>query len=179
MWGPAPRSYNPWLSLEWLVRGEGFAGLPLRSTKNLVDREAALHMYTAAGAQLTGESDVKGVLGPGYYADLAILSDDYFSVPEQDISHIESLLTVVGGEVVYATGDYEGIAAPLPPVSPSWSPVAYFGGFHATPPLSGLRQAQAVAQVAAAADEQQSWQTARGDLWARNTPVASDPCFQP
>jgi hypothetical protein len=172
-------SYNPWLSLEWLVRGQGFGGLPLRATKNLVDRETALHMYTSAGAQLTGESDVKGVLRPGYYADLAVLSDDYFSVPEQDISHIEALLTVVGGKVVYAAGDYEGIAAPLPSVSPSWSPVAFFGGFHATLPPSGLRQAQAVAQVAAAADEQQAWQTARGDLDPRNIPMASDPCFEP
>jgi predicted amidohydrolase YtcJ len=172
-------SYNPWLSLEWLVRGQGFGGLPLRATKNLVDRETALHMYTAGGAKLTGESDVKGVLRTGYHADLAILSDDYFSVPEQDISHIESLLTVVGGQVVYAAGDYEGIAAPIPPVSPSWSPVAYFGGFHATPAPSGVRQAQAVGEVAAAADDQQAWQTARGDLDPSNVRVASDPCFQP
>ncbi len=172
-------SYNPWLSLEWLVRGTILGGLARRATRHLVDRETALHLYTAAGAQLTGEGDVKGMLRPGCYADLAILTDDYFSVPEDEISGIESVLTVVGGRVVYAAGDYEGIAPPIPAVSPPWSPVAHFGGFQAAAPSLGLRQARAVAEVAAAADEQQVWQERRGQLQPRPGSLVLDPCFAP
>jgi hypothetical protein len=70
-----------------------------------------------------------------------VLSDDYFSVPEERIKRIESLLTVVGGRVVYAAGPFAAIGEgleppPLPPVSPAWSPVAHFGGYQ-----SGKREA--------------------------------------
>ena len=155
-------SYNPWLSLEWLVRGHSIGGLPVAASENLMSREAALEMYTSAGAALTGEGDVKGRLKVGCFADFAILSDDYFAVPEFDISHIESLCTVVGGRVVYAAGEFEGLAAPLPPIEPKWSPVATFGGYHATTINRGLAQALAVADVAAAAEEHLAWRRARG-----------------
>ena len=59
-----------------------------------------------------------------------MLSDDYFTVPEEQIKNIESLLTVVAGKVVYAAKPFEAFAPPaLPPVSPAWSPVAHFGGY--------------------------------------------------
>ena len=72
-------------------------------------------LYTSGGAALTGEADVKGHLREGYFADLAILSDDFFSVPDDDISHIESVLTLVGGNVVYAAGPFEGLDPRLSP----------------------------------------------------------------
>lgn len=59
------------------------------------------------------------VLRPGCLGDLAVLSEDYFSVPEPDIAHIEPLLTVVGGRIVYASAAYEGLDEVLPPVSPA------------------------------------------------------------
>ena len=90
---------------------------PLAPPENRLDREAALRLYTAGSAALTGESDVKGILKEGYYGDLAILSDDYFSVEEADISHIESVLTVVGGNIVYSAGPYEQVAAPSPEIT--------------------------------------------------------------
>jgi hypothetical protein len=59
-----------------------------------------------------------------------VLTDDYFSVPEEQIKNIESVLTVLGGKVVYAAEPFTDLAPPaLPPVSPSWSPVAHFGGY--------------------------------------------------
>jgi predicted amidohydrolase YtcJ len=155
-------SYNPWLSLEWLVRGRDIGGLLLTPPENRLDRETALRLYTAGGASLTGESDVKGILKEGFYGDLAILSDDYFSVEEDDISHIESVLTVVGGKIVYSAGPYEQIAPPSPEITPAWSPVAHFGAFYATPKPSGLRQALAVADVTAASAEHLEWRTAHG-----------------
>jgi predicted amidohydrolase YtcJ len=175
-------SYNPWLSLEWLVRGRSIGGQILASPENRVDRDTALHMYTAAGAQLTGESDVKGMLKEGYYADLAVLSADFFTVPEEDISHIESLLTVVGGRVVHAAGEFEGLAPPLPNVEPSWSPVAYYGGYHRTmspTPPSGLRQARALVDAAAESEEHRQWRVVRGFAPDNNSAASEifDSCF--
>jgi predicted amidohydrolase YtcJ len=54
---------------------------------------------------------------------LAVLSDDYFAVSDRDISGITSTLTVTGGRIVHGAGDHAGFSPPLPPVSPSWSPV--------------------------------------------------------
>ncbi|MGB8195600.1 MAG: amidohydrolase [Acidimicrobiales bacterium] len=169
-------SYNPWLSLEWLVRGYSIGGLAVSSTSNLVSREKALEMYTSAGASLSAEELVKGRLKERFLADFAILSDDYFSVPDADISHIESVCTVVGGQVVYSAGDFEGLAEPEKPITPEWSPVSKFGGYRATPKPSGLNQAMAVAEVAAAADEYRLWRASRDDS-LRGELSFDDGCF--
>jgi predicted amidohydrolase YtcJ len=162
----APRvsSYNPWIALEWLVTGRTIGGLQLYGPDNLLDRETALRLYTRAGAELTGEAGSKGILAEGYLADLAVLSGDYFSLPAEEISRIESVLTVTGGKIVYAAADYEGIAAPLPPIDPPWSPVAHYGGYHQPPqPASqaGALQARAIADAAADSGEQRQQRVAR------------------
>jgi predicted amidohydrolase YtcJ len=158
-------SYNPWLSLAWLVTGRTLSGLQLSPARNRMDRDAALRLYTSGSAQLTGESEVKGTITAGKYADLAVLSADYFAVAEQDIGRIESLLTVTGGTIVYAAAEYEGLDVPLPPVSPAWSPVARFGGYQAPgggglPP--GVTQGLDIAGAAAESVGQLAWRQARG-----------------
>ncbi|MBO3663149.1 amidohydrolase [Microbacterium stercoris] len=156
-------SYNPWVALHWLVTRKTLGGTTLSSLANVVDRETALEMYTHAGARLTGEADVKGILREGYYGDLSILSDDFFAVDAEDIPHIESLLTVVDGRVVYAAGEYEGLDEQLPAVTPEWSPVAHFGGYHATsaPSKGGAAQARLIAEAAADSELQRQWREAR------------------
>jgi hypothetical protein len=131
-----------------------------------------------AGAELTGEAEVKGVLRPGCYADLAILSRDYFDVPEPDIAHIESLLTVTGGRIVYAAAEYEGLDEELPPVGPAWSPVAHFGGYQASgrAAVPGARQAESLAQAVAESEEHRQWRVARG-LAPDTASAPFDPCF--
>ncbi len=57
-----------------------------------------------------------------------VLSDDYFKVEAEDIQWIESVLTVLGGKVVYAGAEFKQDDPPLPPASPTWSPVKRFGG---------------------------------------------------
>jgi hypothetical protein len=153
-------SYNPWLSLSWLVSGRTVGGLVLNAPQDRVDRVTALAMYTAAGASLTGEEGQKGQIAPGQYADLAILSADYFTVPESEISFIESVLTIAGGRIVYANGPFDGAAAPLPDISPSWSPVARFGGFQAR---SGLAQARDVVEAVLDSELQRRWRSSSGD----------------
>lgn len=124
-------SHNPWVALHWLVSGETVGGTPLYPKSNRLTRLEALRLYTMGSAWLSGEERVKGTLKPGQYADLAVLSADYFSVPEDEIAGIESVLTLVGGEPVYGAGPYAALAPELPEVSPSWSPVALFGGYYA------------------------------------------------
>lgn len=79
---------------------------------------------------MSGEEAEKGAVAPGQLADLAVLSSDYFSVPEEAIKGIESVLTVVGGKVVYAKGAFAPFSPPPLPVAPDWSPVGVYGGYH-------------------------------------------------
>jgi hypothetical protein len=75
----------------------------------------------------------KGALIPGQLADLAILSADYFLIPAEEIKQLESVLTIVGGNIVYAVADYSHLAPPPLPVSPDWSPVKEYGGYARRP----------------------------------------------
>src|ERR1700751_1416789 len=75
-------SYNPWVSLYWLVSGKTVGGTPLYPEANRLDRAEALRRYTAGSAWFSGEEDTKGTVEAGKLADLAVLSADYFSVPE-------------------------------------------------------------------------------------------------
>jgi predicted amidohydrolase YtcJ len=123
-------SYNPWVSLYWMVAGKTVGGTPLYAEANRLDRAEALRRYTVGSAWFSGEEDKKGSVEVGKLADLAVLSSDYFSVPEEEIKSIESVLTVVGGKVVYGAGEFERLAPPPLPVSPDWSPVKIYGGYH-------------------------------------------------
>lgn len=122
-------SYNPWLSLYWLVTGKTLGGLPLYPENNRLDRMEALRLYTSGSSWFSGEEGKKGMIVPGMFADLTVLSADYFSVPEEDIKGIESVLTVVGGNVVYSAGEFKSLAPAEIPVGPDWSPVTRFGGY--------------------------------------------------
>ena len=123
-------SYNPWMSLYWLVSGKTIGGTSMYGDDNRMEREEALRLYTEGSAALSREDDVKGRLSPGMYADLAVLSRDFFRVAEEEIKNITSVLTVVGGQIVYGAEEFKNYDAPLPPVSPDWSPVVLYGGYY-------------------------------------------------
>ena len=128
--GTRVSSYNPWPAVYWLVTGKTVGGTQLFADDNKLSREEALRLFTVGSAWFTQEENVKGRIASGQYADFAILTDDYFTVPEEQIKHIESVLTVVGGKIVYAAEPFMDLAPPpLPPVSPSWSPIVQFGGY--------------------------------------------------
>ena len=134
-------SYNPWVCLGWLVSGRTLGGTALYPDANRLEREEALRLWTHGSAWFSSDEEKKGALVPGRLADLAVLSKDFFAVPEAEIQTIESVLTLVGGRVAFAAGDFAALAPPLPPVSPGWSPVARFGG--AAPPPPARRHAGA------------------------------------
>jgi predicted amidohydrolase YtcJ len=123
-------SYNPWVSLYWLVTGKTVGKTQLYPTSNCLDRLTALRLYTLGSAWFSGEEDKKGSIEAGKLADLSALSEDYFSVPEERIKQIESVLTIVGGKVVYGAGEFAALAPPPPEVSPDWSPVRIYDGDH-------------------------------------------------
>ncbi|MFT4057872.1 MAG: amidohydrolase, partial [Novosphingobium sp.] len=97
-------SYNPWVSLSWLVTGRTVGGLSLYRGDNRVSREKALRMWTHENTWFSTEVGKKGQIKAGQLADLALLSDDYFSVPDNEIVHIRSILTMLGGKVVHGDG---------------------------------------------------------------------------
>src|SRR5215475_9029177 len=96
-------SYNPWVSLYWLVTGKTVSGVSMYPDDNCLSRQEALGLYTQGSSWLSSESGKKGALAPGQLADFAVLTDDYLTVHCEDIKRIESVLTVVGGNIVHAT----------------------------------------------------------------------------
>jgi len=117
-------SYNPFVSLYWLVTGRTIGGMQLYGEANRLDRMTALGLWTTGSAWFSGEDDKKGKIAPGQLADLAVLSGDYFSVADDEIKRLESVLTLVGGKPVHAAGAFASLAPAELPASPAWSPTA-------------------------------------------------------
>jgi predicted amidohydrolase YtcJ len=130
-------SFNPYVSLYWLVSGRTVGGMELYGGENRMSREEALRLYTQGSSWFSTEDDVKGSLAPGQLADFAALTSDFFSVPEVEIKDLRSVLTVVGGEVVYASEDFSPLAPPPLPAALDWAPTVHYGGYYNAAPLIG------------------------------------------
>jgi predicted amidohydrolase YtcJ len=125
-------SYNPWVSLAWLVTGQTVAGLQLYPESNCLDRGQALKMWSVNGTWFSNEEGKKGRIRVGELADLMVPDRDFLTCPAADIADTTSILTIVAGRVVYATGDFAGYdEGGPPPAMPDWSPVRVFGGYGA------------------------------------------------
>jgi predicted amidohydrolase YtcJ len=102
-------NYSPMLSLWWLITGKTVAGTPIRDPKQNVTRAEALRMYTMGSAWFTFAEKRKGSIEAGKFADLAVLNADYLTVGEDQIRSIESVLTMVGGRVVYTASPFTSL----------------------------------------------------------------------
>ncbi len=151
-------SYNPFLSLYWLITGKTVGGLTLYTEENQCDRREALKLYTVGSSWFSREDGKKGAVALGQLADLAVLSADYFSIPEEEIKQLESVLTMVGGKIVYATAEFSNLAPPALPVSPDWSPVKGYGGY-----AKGSKQSLGASHSAACS--QGAGETQGGKSW--------------
>jgi predicted amidohydrolase YtcJ len=141
-------SYNPFLSLYWLITGKTLGGLTIYQENNRLSRSEALHLYTVGSSWFSRENGKKGCLNPGQLADFSVLTEDYFSIPAEEIKRLESLLTVVGGKVMYAAGEFSQLAPPALPISPDWSPVKEYGGYANSPKeAAGASHSQALSAV--------------------------------
>ena len=97
---------NPFVSLRWMLDGRTVDGIATRRPAEIPSREAALRLYTTGSAWFAHDDNRRGRLMPGMLADLAVLSDDYFSVDLSRVAQIQSVLTVVGGKVMYAAAPF-------------------------------------------------------------------------
>ncbi|AHE56741.1 amidohydrolase [Sphingomonas sanxanigenens] len=175
-------SYNPWVSLSWLVTGKTVGGLGLYPVANRLDRETALRLWTEANTWFSNEQGKKGQIKAGQLADLVLLSDDFFGVAESEIAHLRSVLTMLGGRIVHGEGDFGPLAPALPKAMPDWSPVATFGGHYRKPETAaklasacgcqsgcavhGHDHAAALGASVPAADVQSFWGTLGCGCWA-------------
>ncbi len=127
--GTRVSSYNPIVALYWAVSGKTWAGTTLYPAANRMTRMEALKLATSGSAWFTGEEEQKGTIEKGKYADLAVLGTDYFSIPEEEIKTMESVLTIVNGKAVYGAKDFKSLDPVVPAIIPEWSPVKYYGGY--------------------------------------------------
>jgi hypothetical protein len=145
-------SYNPWVSLSWLITGCTVGGLQIYPQRNCLDRETALRMWTEKVSWFSNEVGKKGRIEEGMLADLTVPDRDFYSCAESEIADTTSLLTVVGGKVVYGAGDFASFDDSAPPAAmPDWSPVRRFGGYAAWGDKEGAPMQAAVRRNAAAA----------------------------
>lgn len=122
-------SYNPWVSFAWLVTGKTMGGLQMYPIYNRLSRDEALKLWTVSNTWFSTEEGKKGQIKVNQLADLAVLNQDVMRISEDQIQDTESVLTILGGRVVYGAGSFAPLAPTLPPPMPDWSPVVTFGGY--------------------------------------------------
>jgi predicted amidohydrolase YtcJ len=170
-------SYNPWVSLSWLVTGKTVGGLALYPAANRLDRETALRLWTESNTWFSTEPGKKGQIRSGQLADLVVLSDDYFSVPEDIIQDITSVLTLLGGKAVYGDAEFKDLAPPLPPPMPDWSPVRSYGGYQKRAASSNERRHTFAAAACGCANTCGVHGHAHASSWSAHVPVSDDRSF--
>jgi hypothetical protein len=109
--GTRVSTHAPFQTLQWMQDGKTAKGIPLRAKEHTPSREQALRMHTQGAAWFAGDETKRGSLEAGKWADLVVIDQDYFKVPEDRISTIKALLTIVGGKVSHATGPFANLAA--------------------------------------------------------------------
>ncbi|GAB7538659.1 amidohydrolase [Burkholderia sp. 3C] len=174
-------SYNPWVSLSWLVTGKTIGGLRLYPQRSLLDRETALRMWTEYVTWFSNEEGKKGRIVVGQLADLMVPDRDFFACAEDDIAGTSALLTVVGGRIVWGAGPFSQHDLPIPPAMPDWSPVREYGGYGG---WGATQRAGAPLQRAAAAAAQCGCATAcalhghaHANAWSRELPTSDAKSF--
>ena len=92
---------NPWYMIYYMVSGKNVGGYAVNAGQELTRMEA-LRVYTLGSAWFSRDDEELGSIEVGKFADLAVLNDDYLTVPEGDIRKLRSVLTLLGGEIVYS-----------------------------------------------------------------------------
>jgi hypothetical protein len=94
---------NPWIHMYFATTGINARGAVINPGQ-LISRQEVLSLYTRQNGWFVREEDQLGSIEKGKLADLAVLNRNYFSVPDEDLKRIRSILTVVDGEIVYDRG---------------------------------------------------------------------------
>src|SRR5258705_35185 len=123
-------SFNPWISISWMITGKTVSGSEILAKDNRLTRNEALKLFTSGPAWFEHQEDENGRIVPGYLADFALLNKDFFTIADDEIKSVTSVLTIVDGRVVFGAQEYSNLAPKLPETIPAWSPVKYFGGYY-------------------------------------------------
>ena len=164
-------SYNPWVSLAWLITGRTVGGLRLYPQRNCLDRETALRMWTEYVTWFSNEEGKKGHIEVGQLADLIVPDRDFFACAESEIADITSQLTMVGGKIVYGAGRFSDLdEASIPAAMPDWSPVNRYGGYGA---WAAKDQARVASPAACACSHACAFHGhAHATAWSSRLPIA-------
>ncbi len=165
-------SYNPWVSLAWLITGKTVGGLHLYPQRNCLDRETALRLWTENVTWFSNEEGKKGRIQAGQLADLTVPDRDFFACADEDIADTTSLLTIVGGHVVYAAGGFAKLDSAPPAPMPDWSPVRKFGGYGAWGAKKETAFQRSMAQACACARSCTVHGHDHATAWSSKLPIA-------
>ena len=91
---------NPWIHLYYATTGVNAAGESINGGQT-ISRQDALRLYTRENGWFLRMEEKLGSIEVGKLADLAVLSDDYFAVPDEQIRRIRSVMTIVDGKIVH------------------------------------------------------------------------------
>jgi predicted amidohydrolase YtcJ len=91
---------NPWLHMYYATTGLNARQEPINVNQKIT-RQEVLKLYTSNNGWFLREEDTLGSIEPGKLADLVVLSVDYFTVPDEQLKKIRSVLTIVGGKIVH------------------------------------------------------------------------------
>jgi len=94
---------NPWLMLYYMTTGKNSSGVLINGGQTLT-RQEALRLYTRENGWFSKEEDKLGSIEVGKLADLTVLNADYFSVSDEALKQLNSVLTIVGGRIVHDAG---------------------------------------------------------------------------
>jgi predicted amidohydrolase YtcJ len=122
-------TFNPWVGISWMVSGKSVSGSEVLAKNNRLSRAEALKLFTSGPAWFMNTETEMGMIAPGNLADFALLDRDYFTIPEDQIKQVSSVLTIMDGRVVFGAQEYGALSPKLPDILPVWSPVKYFGGY--------------------------------------------------
>jgi predicted amidohydrolase YtcJ len=123
-------TFNPWVGISWMVSGKSVSGSQILAKDNRLSRAEALKLFTSGAAWFMNAEAELGAIAPGNLADFSVLDRDYFTVPEDQIKSVSSVLTIMDGKVVFGAQDYSALSPQLPAILPDWSPVKYFGSYY-------------------------------------------------
>jgi predicted amidohydrolase YtcJ len=94
---------NPWLHMYYATTGLNTLGAQINKGQQIT-RQEVLELYTCKNGWFLREEDQLGSIEEGKLADLVVLNSDYFTVPNEDLKKIRSVMTVVGGNIFYDAG---------------------------------------------------------------------------
>ncbi|HEX6328038.1 MAG TPA: amidohydrolase family protein [Jiangellaceae bacterium] len=95
---------NPWIHMYYATTGRNARGVLINDGQQIT-RTEVLRLYTTDNGWFLREEDDLGTIEVGKLADLVVLNEDYFTVPDDRLRQIRSVLTVVGGRIVHNTGE--------------------------------------------------------------------------